>query len=215
MDKPTLIYVYDPLCLWCFGFYPVMEKLQNRFGDKLNLDVKTGGLVIGEQAHSIEDDYEHILRDIKQVEKITDAKFGRNFKLLAEEGSYRFDSLTPCKAQKTIKKLLPNESLRFAGELQQTLFVEGKSLNKWETYKSLLDHFEVNPTEFKQQLESDSLEEELFNEFKWCRENGAGNFPTLMLQVGKEHSVMSRGYRPFDTIESHLHHLLKNLERIS
>ena len=28
--KGTLLYVFDPLCGWCFGFTPVMENLEKK-----------------------------------------------------------------------------------------------------------------------------------------------------------------------------------------
>ena len=28
MEKPKIIYVYDALCGWCFGFSPSMEKIK-------------------------------------------------------------------------------------------------------------------------------------------------------------------------------------------
>lgn len=212
--KPTLIYVYDPLCGWCYGFHPVMEKLQKRFGDSIKLEVKVGGLAVGDRAMPISEGYSYIKEGLKQVEKSTGIEFGRNFKLLAEEGSYFYDSVPPCKAQKVMNEIAPEHALNFAGVLQNALFQDGKDLNKWSTYEELIEPCDIDSKAFKTRFESETFSDALTEEFEWCRTHGATGFPTLLIKIEDETSIMTRGYRPYDTIESHLHHLINNLERI-
>lgn len=212
--KPKLIYVYDPLCGWCYGFHPVMEKLQKRFGDRISIDVQVGGLAVGDRAQTISEGFSYIKDGLKQVETSTGVEFGRNFKLLVEEGSYMYDSLPPCRAQKTMNELVPEQALLFAGKLQDAIFQDGKNLNEWSTYEELIDDFDIDPVAFKARYDSKELKKDLIDEFTWCRNHGATGFPTLLIQIKDEISIITRGYRPFDTVESHLHHLIRNLEKI-
>lgn len=212
--KPMLIYVYDPLCGWCYGFHQVMEKIQQRFGDRLNIDVRVGGLAVGERAQTINEGFGYIKDGLQQVEKSTGIEFGRNFKMLVEEGSYMYDSMPACRAQKTMNELAPEKALSFAGTLQNALFRDGKNLNEWSTYDELISDYDIDADEFKSRFESDELKNRLIDEFTWCRNRGATGFPSLLIQIEDEISVMTRGYRPYDTVESHLHHLIRNLEKI-
>lgn len=212
--KPMLIYVYDPLCGWCYGFHQVMEKIQQRFGDRLNIDVRVGGLAVGERAQTINEGFGYIKDGLQQVEKSTGIEFGRNFKMLVEEGSYMYDSMPACRAQKTMNELAPEKALSFAGTLQNALFRDGKNLNEWSTYEELISDYDIDADEFKSRFESDELKNRLIDEFTWCRNRGATGFPSLLIQIEDEISVMTRGYRPYDTVESHLHHLIRNLEKI-
>ena len=213
--KPTLIYVYDPLCGWCYGFHPVMEKLAKRFEGKLDIEVKTGGLAVDDRAQTISEGYGYIKDALGQVEKTTGVKFGRNFRLIAEEGSYLYDSVPPCLAQLAMNKLSPENALRFAGDLQSAIFRDGKDLNEWETYYELLNGYEVDKNSFKKEWESEGLKKQMSEEFDWCKKAGATGFPTLLLKLGDEMSLMTRGYRPYDVLESHLHHLINNLDRMA
>ena len=213
--KPTLIYVYDPLCGWCYGSHPVMEKLRDRFNNRISIDVKVGGLAVGDRAQTISEGFSYIKDGLQQVEKSTGIKFGRNFKLLAEEGSYMYDSLPPCRAQKTMNEIAPDQALSFAGTLQNAIFRDGKNLNEWSTYDELISDYNVDPDEFKTYFERDELKNELIDEFTWCQNHGANGFPTLLIQIEDEISIITRGYRPYDTVESHLHHLIRNLEKIN
>lgn len=214
MVQVTLIYVYDPLCGWCFTFHPVVKKLAERFKGRIKLEVKPGGLAIGEQAQTIKEGYSFIPKASKQAESVTGVKFGRNFYLLAEEGSYFLNSEPSCIAQTVVNKMAPEHALGFAGRMQHAFFVDGKSLNEWTTYQELLKSFPVDINEFKKLWESEGIKTETYQVFDWCKENGAGAFPALLLKIDDEIGRISRGYRPYDTIESHLHHLLNNLEKI-
>ncbi|MFW5658939.1 MAG: hypothetical protein ACOCZ8_03040, partial [Bacteroidota bacterium] len=43
--KPTMkvIYVYDALCGWCYGFSPNIQQLHDEFGDRVDFEVVSGG----------------------------------------------------------------------------------------------------------------------------------------------------------------------------
>jgi len=43
MEKVKLIYYFDALCGWCFGFSPVISQLEKEFEDRLNFEVISGG----------------------------------------------------------------------------------------------------------------------------------------------------------------------------
>lgn len=213
--EPTLIYAYDPLCGWCFGFHPVVARLAKRFGDRVRIRVVPGGLAIDENATSISEGYTFIPDGSKQVEQTTGAQFGENFILLAEEGSYFYNSEPACIAQTVVNKLADGKTaLEFAGRMQNALFKEGKSLNEWTTFRHLMQDINLDVSVCRSLYEDEKTVRETRRSFKWCKENGASAFPTLLLQLGRETGILTRGYRPFDTLEAHLHHLLNNLEKL-
>lgn len=191
-----------------------MERLQKRFAGRLDIYVKPGGLAVGNRAEPIGEGYTYIKDAVGQVEKTTGVEFGRNFKLLAEEGSYFYDSEPPCRAQLAMNELNAKESLRFAGTLQAAIFRDGKNLNDPETYTELIEGFDVDAESFMELFHSDGLKKRVKQEFEWCKNAGASGFPTLLIRIGDETSLMARGYRPFDTIDSHLHHLINNIEKM-
>ncbi len=215
MVKPTLIYVYDPLCGWCYGFHPVIEQIAGRFKQQMNFRVIAGGLAVGDNVQSIGEGYSYIPKATGQVEQSTGVVFGRNFKLLAEEGSYRYDSEPACTAQTVVGLIAPDKSLSFAGLMQSAFFRDGKSLNETETFTSLAETADIDPVLFSQTLQDPNTRSLTHQNFEWCREHNASAFPSLLIEIGDEVGLMSRGYRPFDTIESHLHHLIRNIEKMS
>ncbi len=214
-SKITLVYVYDPLCGWCYGFHPVMDKLADRFREQLNIRVVPGGLAIDESAQTISEGYSYIRDSLKVVESKTGAVFGEPFVQLVEEGSYLYDSMPGCKAQNAVNQIAPEHSLPFAGAVQKALFQSGKSLNQFETFLSILNDFPINPAEFEAVYTSNEIETITREQFAWVHKNNASAFPALLLEIGDETGLMSKGYRPYDTLESHLHHLIRNIEKMN
>lgn len=214
MTKPTLIYAYDPLCGWCFGFHPVIEKIAERFRESLHIQVIPGGLAIDDNAQTISEGYSYIRTALKKTEETTGVSFGENFKLLAEEGSYFYDSEPACIAQTVVNKLAPEQALTFAGKLHNALFINGKNLNESEILGKIADESGIDSKKFQAEYRKDSIHKETREMFEWCKKMGASAFPTLLLQIEEETGLISRGYRPFDTIESHLHHLLNNIKKL-
>lgn len=47
--RKKLVYVYDALCPWCYAFTPVVDELRRHYGDRLDHEVLSGGMVRGDQ----------------------------------------------------------------------------------------------------------------------------------------------------------------------
>jgi putative protein-disulfide isomerase len=214
INKPSLIYIFDPLCSWSYGFHPVIIKLVERFKDRLDVEVVCGGLAVGEQAQPVGDGFPQLEQEIKQVEKITGTRFGDNFKMLLNEGSYMFDSLPPSKAITAAGELIPETVIHFGVKVQQSLFRDGKNLNELETYFELIEEFDAETDRFLKFYNNKDIEKKTTDQFEWCRNRDLLRFPTLMLRLGDETGTIAKGYRPYETLESHLHHLLNNIERL-
>jgi len=75
-----LVYYYDALCGWCYGFSPVMSKIENKYSDKLDIKVISGGLFLGSRAGRVNVVAPHIKAGAyKSVELRTGVKFGKPF----------------------------------------------------------------------------------------------------------------------------------------
>lgn len=214
INKPSLIYIFDPLCSWSYGFHPVIIKLVERFKDRLDVEVVCGGLAVGEQAQPVGDGFPQLEQEIKQVEKITGTRFGDNFKMLLNEGSYMFDSLPPSKAITVAGELIPESVIHFGVKVQQSLFRDGKNLNETDTYLELFEELDSDKETFLKLFHSNDISEKTTDQFVWCRNRDLLRFPTLLLRLGDETGTIAKGFRPFETLESHLHHLLNNIERL-
>ena len=75
-----LIYYFDALCGWCYGFSPVVSKLQETYKNKIDFEVISGGLFLGNRVGTVNDVAPYIKAGAyKSVESRTGVKFGKSF----------------------------------------------------------------------------------------------------------------------------------------
>ena len=53
MPKTKILYFYDALCGWCFGFSTVIERLKSEFGHEFDFEIVSGGLSLGKKSGPI------------------------------------------------------------------------------------------------------------------------------------------------------------------
>src|SRR5690242_16380389 len=108
--KPKIIYVYDALCGWCFGFSPVIRAVQDAYRDEFDFEIISGGMMIGDRAGRISDVAPYIRNTYKTVEETTGIVFGLGFIRNLEEGYMIFNSERPAIGLSVFKRLLPNRA---------------------------------------------------------------------------------------------------------
>ncbi|MGB3182003.1 MAG: DsbA family protein [Cyclobacteriaceae bacterium] len=198
MPENEFIYVFDPLCGWCYGFDQHLLRLHKKFGSDMPFTVFSGGMVVDQNVVSIAESSEYIRKAIPDVEEATSVKFGQGFYDLMDKGTYRYDSEPPSRALKVFKRLGDRtKSLQFAARIQTMLFKEGKDLNDVETYLDDAHELGVDRDEFLAFFEEENMKRKTREEFEFTRSLGVRGYPTLILRTGDTGSVLSRGFLPF------------------
>jgi putative protein-disulfide isomerase len=212
MEKPRIVYIYDALCGWCYGFSPVIRELHTHYQDQFDFEVLSGGMILGERAGAIGKVASYISRAYKQVEEVTGVAFGEGFlKGVLEPGTAYFSSEKPGIAMTVFKQVAPEHSLAFAHDLQQAIYFEGCDLNAPETYADLVAIYNIDPQAFVNTMQSEEAIERTYDEFQFVGEMGIGGFPTVLVVSGTEGYVLSRGYQPYEEIEKSLLQLQEQL----
>ena len=90
-----IIYVYDALCGWCYGFSPVMEQFYRKQHDAVDFEVISGGMITGSRMGPIGEVAPYIRWAYKEVEEKTRVTFGEAFLKQVLEDGKRFLALSP------------------------------------------------------------------------------------------------------------------------
>ncbi|UOQ52980.1 DsbA family protein [Hymenobacter cellulosivorans] len=212
-DLPEILYIFDPLCGWCYGMSPVIERIQNEFAGRLTVSVLSGGMVTGENVGPIRQDWDYISVALEQVEKVAGVEFGRAFRELGAEGSRRQDSEPPSRALTVFRQLDPyNQTASFAHALQQAYFGEGKDLNDPDTYAVLAADFGLNVAEFQRRWALPETAQATRQEFAAVGRIGVQGFPTTILRVGNQGYLLARGFMPYDAFTSSVEQALQQAQ---
>jgi putative protein-disulfide isomerase len=208
MQKPILIYCYDAYCGWCYGFSPVIKKIAEKFSNKLDIEVLSGGMAIGKNALPIEKIASYIKQSYTRVEDYTGIKFGEDFlwHINNPDKSYWImNSEKPAIALSIFKEILPEEQLNFASDLQYALNYEGRDLDDDEAYRHLIEKYGIPTDTFYTKLKTEEYKEKAYYEFALCKQLQVDSFPQVLLQQNEnKFFLVAKGYTPNEQIESSL-----------
>jgi putative protein-disulfide isomerase len=201
--KNTLILVTDPLCGWCYGFGPVMNQLFEKYHDRLNFDVISGGMITGKRIGPLSNMRDFIRQAYKRVEQTTGVKFGQAFlEKTLEEGTATFSSLEPSKALTIFRSFQPDKVVEFGHEIQKLIYFDGINPVQVDAYMPLFARYGLQQKQILPLFNSKETEQETINEFGRAARWGISGFPACVMQLhsGKAF-LLSNGYLPYEEME--------------
>lgn len=210
-SKFSIIYVYDTLCGWCYGFSPVIKQVFEKYQDQFNFEVISGGMVLGEREGPIGEVAPYIKRAFKTVEDTAGVKFGEHFvNVVLEEGTQYFSSEKPAIALSVFKAYQPNHAILFAHDLQTAIYHDGLDLSKDENYIALVEKHQINGQEFLEKLNSEEFKQAAYYDFALARQLQVTGYPAVLIKTGDRNFYMiAKGYTDLETIELRIQNVLK------
>ena len=206
--QPRLIYCYDAYCGWCYGFSPVIKKIAADFRDELEVDVFSGGMLVGDYTAPIEKIGPFIQGAYQQVEEMTGIRFGEDFLWHVknpELSDWVMNSEKPAIALCIFREIYPERQLDFASDLQYALNYEGRDLDDDEAYRHLLDQYGIHPELFYSRLRSEEYKEKACYDFALCRQLQVTAFPAVLLQEAPTRfHLMARGFTPYEVLHERI-----------
>lgn len=213
--QPTIYYLYDAYCGWCYGFSPVITKVAEAHKDKLAFEVLSGGMIFPEVPQHFGPMAKYIQTAYKQVEEMTGTRFGEDYLwhvFHPEETDWYPSSEMPAIALCILKEYHPDRAVEMAADLQYALNYEGRDLTDKEAYRHLLPKYGVPEDDFYTKLKSEEYREKAYYEFALVKQLKVTGFPTVLLQVtDAKFYLLSQGYTDFDTLQARIEKVLAEL----
>ena len=201
-ERPTILYVMDPLCGWCFGFSPVVMSLYESYRDRYDFKVVPGGMITGARVEPVAAMAGYILKAYTRVEEMSGVKFGQPYLDMLRAGTEISNSVPPCQALHVLQELQPGRGVEHAHQLQRALFMDGYSWNDRETYVHLARLFDLNPDRFLERWESQEAQYSTVQDFQWVQAAGITGFPCLVYQKGDQYLLIASGFQPQEAVEA-------------
>jgi len=212
IQKTKLIYVYDALCGWCYGFSPTMEKFAKVHQEEIEVEVWSGGMVTGERIGPIGEVAGYISQAYKQVEQATGITFGDAFlNGTMKEGTAIFTSVPPSIAMTILKEAKPEEQLAFASSLQKAIYFDGMEPNDTAGYGKIAASYGLHADEFVQKMSDSTYLAKTQKEFSYVEQMGVTGFPTLFLVQDDFAYVLGRGAQSYEALEKEYTRVLKEM----
>jgi len=209
-----LIYIYDALCGWCYGFSPVMQQLHEKYAGQLEFEVMSGGMIMGLRAGPIGEVAPYIKKAYPDVERGTGIKFGEPFlENILAPGTAIFSSEMAGLAMTVFRKHQPEQVLAFAHILQNALYRDGIELSTLENYIPFAEQFGLDGAAFIQEMETEENRYDTLMEFQTVANWGVNGFPTVLVKPvdDAQYYMIARGYTPFERLEGVLGKVLPGI----
>lgn len=217
--QPLLIYCYDAYCGWCYGFSPVIKKIEEAYKDRLQIEVLSGGMVLPEQPVHISATAEYIKGAYKTVEDHTGIKFGEDYLWHInnpDQSDWFPSSEKPAIALCIFKELFPDQQVRFASDLQYSLHYEGRDLTDNEAYRHLLEKYNIPVDDFYSKLTMEEYKAKAYYEFQLCKQLQVTGFPQVLMQLTEsKFHLLAKGYTDYETLVKRIHLVLTEAENSS
>ena len=210
---PTLIYIFDPYCGWCYGFSEVIKRIADEYKDKLAFETLSGGMILNDKPPHFGPMARYVQTAYKQAEKVTGVKFGEDFLwhvFHPEETDWYPDSLKAAVALCIFKEYFPDRSVHIAADLQYALNYEGRDLTDNEAYRHLLDRYQISADDFYKKLADKEYEEKAFYEIALVKQLQVKGFPCVLIQVSdSKFFQVAQGYTDYETVKARIDKVLE------
>lgn len=208
-EKDQVVYVYDALCGWCYGFSDVIYRLEQEFGNEIDFAVLSGGMMTGQREEPISKMRDYIKGAYKRVENTCGVTFGEGYlNGILESPTYISSSVKPAIAMAIFKEHQPKKAIAFAKAIQNAFYFKGESLNENETYGTLAKEFGLDKKAFEKQMEDSKYKTLAEQEFQLVKQMGISGFPTLFVIKSGKAYLLSNGYSDFKSVAEDLRKVL-------
>lgn len=203
--QDKLIYVGDPMCSWCYGFAPQLDKLVEQYKSKMDVELVTGGLRPYNQT-PIKEMKDFLTGHWREVNKRTQQAF--NYDLLDRE-DITYDTEPGCRAVVVVRNMNPKKEFEFFKLIQEAFYYQNKDLGKVESYDAILDQLDLNKEDFKTRFTSEEYKTLVQKDFKRASNLGVRGFPSVLLESNGQLTILSRGYTTVDQLNQKIRSTLK------
>lgn len=210
MTSDTILYFFDPLCGWCYGFSNVISELHSKYKSEIAFDVISGGMITGDRIGPIGEVAPYIKTAYKTVEDRTGVKFGEKFLVnILEDGKTIFSSIPPSQALMAVKQLQPLKAFEFASTLKKAIYFDGINPNSFEAYLPYVEAIGISKEAFMATVQTQETVDATLDDFDISSRVGITGFPTVLYIRDQKPHVLAQGYLPLNDIIERIEKLRK------
>lgn len=191
----TLIYIGDPMCSWCYGFSPELDKIKNAF-PHTPMEMVMGGLRAGgtETMMELKDFLHHHWIEVQQA---TGQRF--NFAILKND-DVLYDTEPACRAVVLAGKLNPEIKYAYFKAVQESFYLNNNLPNDTDTYVQIAIKFGLDPKVFHRKFEEKQAKMDAYSEFDLAKSMGITGFPALVAKINGKLYLATNGYQKAERI---------------
>jgi putative protein-disulfide isomerase len=181
-----VVYLYDPLCGWCYGSGPAIRALAA--SGTVEIEALPTGLFAGDPQRRIDAAFaRHVLEADARIERLSGEPFSEAYKRqVLGDADMPFDSALATRALNAVARWNPARELDALHALQRERYVHGRDLSDRAVIDAALAAaLGDSAAQWRQRIDDDALPafeaERAARARHWMRATAAHGVPTLAL----------------------------------
>ncbi|AMM49939.1 dithiol-disulfide isomerase [Rufibacter sp. DG15C] len=200
-ENPVLLYVTDPMCAWCYGFTPVVRRLQALWFGRLTVKVLVGGFRPYAQEPLTAEERDKLAVGWHRAQSKSQLPFDyRTF--LAPELTY--DTEPACRALLTVRHLRPALTLEVLRAMHSSFYADGLDLSNTQVLVDIMRLFGISENLFLAVFETEEIFRQTEQEFQYVQSLGVDTLPSVFLDHPEGPRLISKGYCQLLELEERL-----------
>jgi putative protein-disulfide isomerase len=196
-----IIAVIDPMCSWCWGFEPELQKLKSAVEADTKFSIIAGGLR-GKNSQAWDSNFKNFLATYwNDVQKQTSQEF--NFSLLNKQ-HFDYNTEPSCRAIVCVRELDVSKVFVVLQALQKAFYHDALDITDTEVICDVIELCEINKNDFLTLFNSQKTKDHTVADGYKARSMGANVFPSLVFIDEEGHLSVIKGYRTFETLQKML-----------
>jgi putative protein-disulfide isomerase len=180
----SIRYLMDPLCGWCYGAAPALQKLRKVQG--VQLEIAPTGLFAGAGSRAMDADFAaYASSNDERIERMTGQRFTQRYRSQVLDAGGRFDSGPATLALTAVQLTAPEREFDALGAIQQARYVDGLDTSSLATLADVLRGLQLDAAAQRLQQADEALvvanRERMASAQRDMQQFGAQGVPSLVL----------------------------------
>jgi putative protein-disulfide isomerase len=193
MSTPTLHYIHDPLCGWCYGAAPLVRAARGM----VRVRAHGGGMMAGAACRAVTPELrQFVMTHDRRIAQASGQPFGQGYfeGLLRDQGAV-LDSAPPITAMLAADELA-GAGLDMLARLQQAHYVEGRRIAELAVLEELAAELQLDVEAFGsvyERLQGAATQAHIEQSQALLARIGSHGFPTFALERDDRYTIVDIG----------------------
>ena len=200
---PTVIFVTDPMCSWCWGMAADLERTRRDAASVFDFDVLLGGINVA-STHPVTEFARGRLASIwRTVNEVTAARFGPGL----PSGDFVYNSTRACVAVEAVRSILNRPPFDYLLRLQTRFFIDGRDVTGADLLRDEAVAIGIDRDEFDAVVALPQTLTRVRDGFALAKSYGTAALPSVLFEVDAVRRLVAGGYVDAPTLLAMLRQL--------